>query len=279
MPRRIVLAAVLAGAAAFGVYWWLTAPPVVPAVAAPAYTPNPANGLTTFNAGGCSSCHAVPGQPDRTRLGGGLAIPSPFGTFYVPEHLARSGRRHRAMDRGRIRQRGDARGFRRSGMHYFPAFPYTSYAARQDRRHPRPLRLSEDACAGARQGARSRRAVSVQHQAQYRDLEIAVHGRQAVHAGRGALGAVESRRLSRQQPRPLRGVSQPAQFPRRHRRLATLRRRTQSGRRGLGAEHHAKRTWRLEREGHRLFPRNRTNARWRQRRRLDGARDQEHSRN
>ena len=54
------------------------------AVTAPAYTPDLANGLTTFNAGGCSSCHAVPGQPDRTRLGGGLAIPSPFGTFYAP---------------------------------------------------------------------------------------------------------------------------------------------------------------------------------------------------
>jgi len=26
----------------------------------------------------------VPNQPDRTRLGGGLAIPSPFGTFYAP---------------------------------------------------------------------------------------------------------------------------------------------------------------------------------------------------
>ena len=37
-----------------------------------------------FNAGGCSSCHAVPSQPDRMRLGGGLAIPSPFGTFYAP---------------------------------------------------------------------------------------------------------------------------------------------------------------------------------------------------
>ena len=26
----------------------------------------------------------MPGQPDRLRLGGGLAIPSPFGTFYAP---------------------------------------------------------------------------------------------------------------------------------------------------------------------------------------------------
>src|SRR5207248_3425839 len=84
MLRRILLAAALAGAAAFGVYWWLTAPPIVLAATEPAYTPNRANGLRAFNAGGCSSCHAVPGQPDRLRLGGGLAIPSPFGTFYAP---------------------------------------------------------------------------------------------------------------------------------------------------------------------------------------------------
>src|SRR5580704_14560534 len=84
MPRRILLSAALAAAAAFGVYWWLTAAPVALAVTGPAYTANLANGLETFNAGGCAYCHAVPGQPDRLRLGGGLAIPSPFGTFYAP---------------------------------------------------------------------------------------------------------------------------------------------------------------------------------------------------
>src|SRR5580698_1219013 len=84
MLRRFVIAAIVAGAAGFGVFWWLTAPAIRLVLAGPAYTPNLANGLTTFNAGGCSSCHAVPNQPDRTRLGGGVAIPSPFGTFYAP---------------------------------------------------------------------------------------------------------------------------------------------------------------------------------------------------
>src|SRR5260370_40877443 len=84
MLGRILLGSALAGVLGFGVYWWLTATPVAFAVTAPATTPNLANGLTTFNAGGCPSCHAVPGQPDRLRLGGGVAIPSPFGTFYAP---------------------------------------------------------------------------------------------------------------------------------------------------------------------------------------------------
>src|SRR5258707_13294574 len=85
MLRRILLAAVVAAAAGFATFWWLTTPAAVPSNLLPAHTPNLANGLTAFNAGGCSSCHAVPGQPDRLRLGGGVAIPSPFGTFYAPD--------------------------------------------------------------------------------------------------------------------------------------------------------------------------------------------------
>ena len=126
MLRRIFLSAVLAGAAALGVYWWLTAPPVALALTTPTYTPDLANGLTTFNAGGCSSCHAVPGQPDRTRLGGGLAIPSPFGTFYAPnispDPVDGIGRWTEAEFVRAVTQ-----GISPAGLHYFPAFPYTSY--------------------------------------------------------------------------------------------------------------------------------------------------------
>jgi len=127
MPRRFFLAAALAGAAAFAVYWWLTAPPRVAAVSAAAHAPNLANGLTTFNAAGCSSCHAVPGQPDRSRLGGGLAIPSPFGTFYVPnispDPVDGIGRWTETQFVNAV-----TRGVSPAGTHYFPAFPYTSYA-------------------------------------------------------------------------------------------------------------------------------------------------------
>ena len=84
MLKRLFLLAVLAAVAGLGIFWWLTIPAVVAASSLPAYTPNLANGLTAFNAGGCSSCHAVPNQPDRLKLGGGLPIPSPFGTFNVP---------------------------------------------------------------------------------------------------------------------------------------------------------------------------------------------------
>jgi mono/diheme cytochrome c family protein len=125
--RRILPSLVLAGAAAFGVYWWLTAVPFVVAVTDSAYSPDLANGQTTFNAGGCSSCHAVPGQPDRTKLGGGLAIPSPFGTFYAPNISPDP-----ADGIGRWSEaefvRAVTQGVSPGGYHYFPAFPYTSYA-------------------------------------------------------------------------------------------------------------------------------------------------------
>src|SRR2546430_17557027 len=102
MPRRIFLGLGLAAAAAFGVFWWLTAPPVILAVTEPLHKPDPANGLTTFNAGGCSSCHAVPGQPDRLRLGGGLALPAPFRAFHVPNISPAPVGGHRRLDRARI---------------------------------------------------------------------------------------------------------------------------------------------------------------------------------
>src|SRR3981081_2003266 len=130
MLRRILLGIVLAGVAGLGIglgiFWWLTIPAVVASSSLPSRAPDLANGLTTFNAGGCSSCHAVPGQPDRTRLGGGLAIPSPFGTFYVPnispDPVDGIGRWTEAdfvtaLIKGTSPQR----------THYFPAFPYTSY--------------------------------------------------------------------------------------------------------------------------------------------------------
>ena len=134
MLQRTIVVALLAAVAAAGVYWWLSAPVVAAgAAAAPAHVPNLANGEVMFNAGGCASCHAVPDQPDRTRLGGGVAIKSPFGTFYAPNISS--------DPTYGIGKWTDAdfvnavmHGVSPDGQHYFPAFPYTSYqhARRED---------------------------------------------------------------------------------------------------------------------------------------------------
>src|SRR5215218_7219231 len=126
MLRKVLLGLVLVGAVGFGIYWWLTMPAVVVAGSLPPRTPNPAHGLTVFNAGGCSSCHAVPSQPDRLKLGGGLAIPSPFGTFYVPNISPDPNDgigRWSEADFVTAVQKGTSP----AGAHYFPAFPYPSY--------------------------------------------------------------------------------------------------------------------------------------------------------
>lgn len=126
MSRRTLLATVLVGIAGAGLYWWLTTPAVVAASALAPYQPNLANGLVVFNAGGCASCHATPDQPDHARLGGGLAIPSPFGTFHAPNI---SPDPNDGIGRWTEAQFVTAvtKGTSPSGVHYFPAFPYTSY--------------------------------------------------------------------------------------------------------------------------------------------------------
>ena len=127
MPRRIVIAAVLATVVAVAVYWWLSAPAATLDLSGPPYTADVANGQVIFNAGGCSSCHAVPAQSDRLKLGGGLALGSPFGTFYVPNI---SPDPTDGIGRWTETQFVNAvmRGVSPTGVHYFPAFPYTTYA-------------------------------------------------------------------------------------------------------------------------------------------------------
>ncbi|UPK38694.1 cytochrome c [Bradyrhizobium sp. 186] len=125
MLRRTLLAALLAAVAAFGAYWWLTAPAAL-AVPLPSRAPDLANGQEIFNVGGCSSCHAVPNQPDRLRLGGGLPLGSPFGTFYAPnispDPTDGIGRWREADFVSAV-----MRGVSPEGTHYFPALPYASY--------------------------------------------------------------------------------------------------------------------------------------------------------
>ena len=68
----------------------------------------------------------MPNQNDRLKLGGGLAIPSPFGTFYAPnispDQNDGIGKWNEADFVTAV-----VKGTSPSGAHYYPAFPYTSY--------------------------------------------------------------------------------------------------------------------------------------------------------
>jgi mono/diheme cytochrome c family protein len=87
---------------------------------------DPAAGRLVFFAGGCESCHGSPGQDDPLKLGGGLELKTPFGSFYPPNISS-----DRADGVGAWRPVDIANalmsGVSPDGQHFYPAFPYTSY--------------------------------------------------------------------------------------------------------------------------------------------------------
>ncbi|WP_164156048.1 cytochrome c, partial [Sandarakinorhabdus rubra] len=89
---------------------------------------DPARGARLFHAGGCASCHAAKGAKgaDRLKLGGGALLVTPFGSFQPPNISpgpAGIGGWSLAEFDNAMR-----RGVAPDGRHYYPAFPYTSYA-------------------------------------------------------------------------------------------------------------------------------------------------------
>ena len=135
-----------------------------------------ANGRTMFLIGGCSSCHATPKQDDATRLGGGLALPTAFGTFYVPNISSDAkdgiGGWNETQFIAAMRY-----GISPSGQHLYPAFPYTSYQRDAHGRPARSFRLSQNLAGGFRRRARPRSEISVQHPAHRWFVEAAVSRR------------------------------------------------------------------------------------------------------
>lgn len=88
---------------------------------------DPERGRIVFAAGDCASCHASPGQPDRLRLGGGMALDTTRGVFRPPNispHPVDGIGRWNTADLANAMLSGVSP----SGQHYYPAFPYTSYA-------------------------------------------------------------------------------------------------------------------------------------------------------
>lgn len=104
----------------------LTMPSRIPADALGPRTANLANGEIMFDIGGCSSCHATPQQKDRTRLGGGLALATPFGTFRVPNISPDTTHGIGGWSEADF-VNAMKKGIGNDGEHLYPAFPYTSY--------------------------------------------------------------------------------------------------------------------------------------------------------
>jgi mono/diheme cytochrome c family protein len=126
MLRKLFGLAVVAGVIGLAAFWFLTAPQTVPAsaLAAP-HTVNLANGKTMFDAGGCVSCH-TDSKEDRARLPGGVALKSPFGTFYTPNISSDVKDGIGGWNEAQF-VTAMIKGTSPSGQHYYPSFPYGSY--------------------------------------------------------------------------------------------------------------------------------------------------------
>jgi mono/diheme cytochrome c family protein len=108
---------------------WFSRPLTLSQADLPEHQPDLANGERMFHAGGCAACHGelVDGKPHGTRMAGGLQLNSPAGMFRVPNISP-----HPESGIGKW---GDLefinamqQGVSPAGRHYYPSFPYTSYA-------------------------------------------------------------------------------------------------------------------------------------------------------
>ncbi len=107
---------------------WIAAAPL--ALAAPADETLIKRGAYLYRASGCASCH-TDSENNGAENAGGVAIESPFGTFYGPNIT-----RDRSHGIGAWTEADFMRALRQgmspSAQHYYPAFPYTSYTRLAD---------------------------------------------------------------------------------------------------------------------------------------------------
>ncbi len=127
MGRTAIVLLLLLVAAASG-FWLLSAPQTIAADELANAKGDPVKGRYVFFAAGCASCHAAKGAKgdDKLKLGGGLGLKTPFGTFYAPNV---STDKEHGIGGWTVPQFVNAvmRGVAPDGSHYYPSFPYMSY--------------------------------------------------------------------------------------------------------------------------------------------------------
>ncbi len=108
--------------------WLVTAPERLPAAELAQGPGDAARGERFFHVGGCASCHAAKGAKgdDRRKLGGGAVLATKFGNFQPPNISPGPD----GIGSWSLADFDNAmrRGVSPDGRHYYPAFPYTSYA-------------------------------------------------------------------------------------------------------------------------------------------------------
>jgi hypothetical protein len=113
-----------------------------------------ARGRLVFDAGDRASCHASPRQPDWLRLGGGLALDSPFGIVFPPNI---SPDPNDGIGRWRTIDLANAlmSGVSSDGRHFYPAYLRTLPPSQGERRNTTCRFPSRSHAVQHRSGARS----------------------------------------------------------------------------------------------------------------------------
>jgi mono/diheme cytochrome c family protein len=127
---KLAVAALGVGAAGAAAFWLLTIPQSLSAAEMAALgTGDAGRGERIFHAGGCSSCHARPKAAGAAQLElvGGRELKTPFGVF-VPPNI--SSDPTDGIGAWSLEDFANAmlRGVSPEGRHFYPAFPYPSYA-------------------------------------------------------------------------------------------------------------------------------------------------------
>ncbi len=127
--RAIFKGIISLGILSTGLGWFLSAPSYINDEDIPEIAGDVINGEQVFYQGGCASCHSAPNATGDTKklLSGGQHFKTEFGTFIAPN-----------ISPSPIHGIGDwtvseftnalKKGVSPKGKHYYPAFPYTSYA-------------------------------------------------------------------------------------------------------------------------------------------------------
>lgn len=128
--RKLAIAAVITAGLGGLAFWFLTAPGGIdPEAAAALGTGDAARGERLFRVGGCTSCHAKPKSEGEAQLQlvGGVQLETAFGTFVAPNISQDMNDGIGAWSQEDFAN-AMLKGVSPSGEHYYPAFPYASYA-------------------------------------------------------------------------------------------------------------------------------------------------------
>ena len=129
--RRFLSRVIVLGLIAAAIGLWVTRPQTVDAARFADLAPDVARGETVFWGAGCASCHKAEDSENGLELPGGLHFKTPFGTFVAPNI---SSDPDTGLGNWTQVEFASAvlNGTSPEGAHYYPAFPYSSYAKMSD---------------------------------------------------------------------------------------------------------------------------------------------------